>query len=422
MQSLIDWFVSHGLEARTAAVLAGGVAALILLLLAGLAKLITRRILLRLLDRLITRSATTWDDTLRNFRFFNRLAHLAPAIVLHLGAPVAFPDSPRLVAVVQAGAVAYMILVGVMAADALLNAFLSIYQHHDLSRRVPIKVFVQVTKILVIFVAAIMVLSVVLDRSPLVFFSGLGAITAVLLLIFKDSILGFVAGIQLSGNDMVRRGDWIQMDRYGADGDVIDVALTTVKVQNWDKTITTIPTYALISDSFKNWRGMQEAGGRRIKRAINMDMTSVRFCDEDMLERFRRFQHIKGYLDAKLEELRRWNAEHSIDERELINGRRLTNLGTFRAYVEAYLRQHARLRQNMTLMVRHLPPGPTGIPIEIYCFSSTTDWVEYEGVQADIFDHLLAVVPLFDLRVFQQPTGEDVTRVADRLAEGSARP
>jgi miniconductance mechanosensitive channel len=254
----------------------------------------------------------------------------------------------------------------------------------------------------------ILVIAMVVGRSPVVFLSGLGAVTAILLLVFKDTILGFVAGIQIAANDMVRPDDWIEMPKYGADGSVIDVTLNTVKVRNWDKTVTTIPTYALISDSFKNWRGMTESGGRRIKRALHLDMTSIRFCDEEMLDRFKKIQFIREYLERKLEEISRHNRECAVDESVLVNGRRLTNVGTFRAYIEAYLRNHPMVHQEMTFLVRHLAPTEHGLPIEVYVFSKDQRWAVYESIQADIFDHLLAVVPEFDLRVFQSPTGSDV--------------
>jgi miniconductance mechanosensitive channel len=232
--------------------------------------------------------------------------------------------------------------------------------------------------------------------------------TAVVMLVFRDAILGFVAGIQLSANQMVSPGDWIEMPKYGADGDVLEVALTTVKVRNWDKTITTIPTYALISESFKNWRGMKESGGRRIKRAIHIDMHSIRFCDEPMLQRFSKIEFVSEHLARKRQEIAHWNADRGVDDSAPINGRRLTNIGTFRAYLIAYLRAHPMIHQEMTFLVRQLAPTPHGLPLEIYVFSRDQVWANYEGIQADIFDHVLAVAPEFDLRIFQTPTGGDV--------------
>lgn len=237
--------------------------------------------------------------------------------------------------------------------------------------------------------------------------SLLGGLTAVLLLVFKDMILGLVAGIQLSSNNMIARGDWIEMPNYGADGDVIDITLTTVMVQNWDKTITTIPTYALISDSFKNWKGMQESGGRRIKRAVNIDINSIRFVDDELLSKLRKVELLKDYLQDKLQEIDKYNQEHAVDTSLLINGRKITNIGTFRAYLIAYLRRHPLINKEMTFLVRQLRPTECGLPIEVYVFSNDKVWANYEAIQADIFDHIFAVVPEFGLRVFQNPTGSD---------------
>jgi len=240
---------------------------------------------------------------------------------------------------------------------------------------------------------------------------GLGAMTAVLILVFKDTILGLVASFQISTTNLVRVGDWIEMPKFGADGTVTDISLHTIRVQNWDKTISTVPTYSLISDSFKNWRGMEESGGRRIKRSINIDVNSIKFCTEEMIERFTRYQYITEYIREKKEELARYNTERKIDTTFLVNGRHMTNVGTFRAYVEAYLRNHPDIRQDMTFLVRQLHPGEHGLPIEIYVFSKIQEWAKYESLQADVLDHILAVVPQFDLRVFQQPTGADFGRL-----------
>ena len=289
-----------------------------------------------------------------------------------------------------------------------LNAGVDILQSSKFSRDLPVKVVVQVLKLVLYSVATIAVISLIIGQSPSLLLGGLGAMTAVLMLIFKDSILGLVAGIQLSANQMVAPGDWIEMPKYGADGDVLEVALTTVKVKNWDKTITTIPTYALITESFKNWRGMSESGGRRIKRAINIDMDSIRFCDEEMLDRFAKIQYIAEYLEKKRHEISGWNAERNVDASDPLNGRQLTNLGTFRAYVVAYLRNHPMIHQEMTFLVRHLPPTEHGLPVEIYVFSRDQVWSNYEGIQADIFDHILAIAPAFDLRIYQSPAGSDV--------------
>ena len=282
-----------------------------------------------------------------------------------------------------------------------------LYERLPSSKNRPIKGFVQVGKILVLCGAAIIVISILIDESPLLLLSGLGAITAVLLLVFKDTILSLVASVQLTTNDMLRVGDWITMPSMGADGDVIDISLHTVKIQNFDKTIVTVPTHRLVSDSYANWRGMAESGGRRIKRSIILDQNSIRFLDDSEVIDLQKFRVLKPYLSAKAEEIADWNASELGGDDAPVNARRLTNVGTFRAYILAYLRWHPRIDENFTLLVRQLPPGPQGLPIELYCFTSTTIWHEYEGIQSDIFDHLMAIVPEFGLRTFQEPSGLD---------------
>jgi len=270
---------------------------------------------------------------------------------------------------------------------------------------------VQVLKLVLYFVTGILILSLLLQKTPLYFLSGLGALTAVLLFVFKDVLMGLLAGIQLVANKMVAPKDWIEMPKYGADGDVIEITLTTVKVKNFDNTIITIPTYALINESFRNWRNMNLSGGRRIKRFVNIDLGSIKFCNEEMLERFKGIQFISKGMQDRQKEISSYNIEQNVDERTLVNGRRLTNIGIFRSYVEMYLRQHPKIHQKMTFIVRQLAPGSKGLPIEIYVFCKDTNWTAYEAIQADIFDHILAVVPEFDLQVFQDPSGTDFQKI-----------
>ena len=277
----------------------------------------------------------------------------------------------------------------------------------EVSKKIPIRSFIQVIKVILYFLSAVIVISMLVGKSPAFLIGSLRALAAILMLVFKDPILSFAAGIQLSSNKMVQIGDWIEMPKYGVDGDVIDISLTTVKVQNFDKTIVTIPPYAMVADSFKNWRGMSESGGRRIKRAINIDISSIKFCDEEMLDRFRKIKYISNYIDTKKKELSEFNKKLNIDDSDLVNGRRMTNVGTFRAYVVAYLREHPKISENLTFLVRQLNPGPDGLLLEIYVFCNDTNWVNYEGIQADIFDHILAIIPEFGLKVFQNPTGSD---------------
>jgi len=423
LSSLHDWLLGLGLsEAQAAAtVVATGLA--LVLLLAVVANALAKRVVVRAFENLAHRTSTRWDDVVARRKVFHRLSHLAPAIVIYHFAPEVLAEWPEWVAAVEQGCVIYAVMAGVWALDSGINAFGDILpQATAMSRELPLKSLLQVLKLMLYVVAGITVVSLLIGRSPFLLLSGLGAMTAVVLLVFRDAILGFVAGIQLSANRMVAPGDWIEMPKYGANGDVIEVALTTVKVRNWDKTITTIPTYALISDAFKNWRGMKESGGRRIKRALNIDMTTVRFCDEEMLRRYGGIRHVADYLERKQQEIAEWNAARGIDETSPANGRRLTNLGTFRAYAIAYLRHHPMVHEDMTFLVRQLAPTAEGLPIEIYVFSRDQVWASYESIQADIFDHLLAVLPQFDLRVFQSPTGADIRDAVARVPGWTPRP
>ncbi len=387
------------------------------LTLAFIADVVAKRIIVRAVVTLAARTSAQWDDAVLQHRVVHRLAHFAPAIVIyHFSVPVLGGYETWSVAI-QQGSLLYMLFVAVLVSDGALNAAVDLLGSSKLSRSVPLTSFVQVVKLIVYGVAAIAALSLVLGKSPVLLLSGLGAMTAVFMLVFKDPILGFVGGIQLSANQMVAPGDWIEMPKYGADGDVLEVGLTSVKIRNFDNTITTIPTYGLISESFKNWRGMSESGGRRIKRSVYIDINSIRFCDNEMLVRLAKIQYMKAYLDRKQQELARWNVEHDTDAARPSNLRRLTNVGTFRAYIVAYLRNHSMVHQEMTLLVRQLEPSAQGLPIEVYVFSRDTDWGRYEDIQADIFDHILAIAPEFELRVYQSPSGTDVQdamRIRDR--------
>ncbi len=335
------------------------------------------------------------------------LATVVPLLIVANGI-WAVPNLPEQVQLAISNIAQALIVLSVaMAIVKALTYANEVYERLPTSRNRPIKGFVQVVKILVLCGAAIIVISILIGESPLLLLSGLGAITAVLLLVFKDTILSLVASVQLTTNDMLRVGDWITMPSMDADGDVIDISLHTVKVQNFDKTISTIPTHRLVSDAFQNWRGMSESGGRRIKRSIILDQNSIRFLHDEEVVELKKFKMLKGYLAAKREEIADWNARELEGEDAPVNARRLTNIGTFRAYVLAYLQWHPNIGEHFTLLVRQLPSGPTGLPIEIYCFTDTTAWDIYEGIQADIFDHLLAIVSEFDLRLFQEPSGRD---------------
>ena len=372
---------------------------------------IALRIVVRLIRAVVKRTENTWDDELVHSRVFRWIAQLVPGLVIWVGGQAVLRD-PAVADTVRVLAEIYIIVVALLALNSVINVLERIYRRFAVSKEIPIKGFLQVFKILLFVVGVIFVVSSVIGKSPVLIISGLGALTAVLMLVFKDAILGLVAGVQLSANRMVARGDWIEMPKFGADGDVIEVALTTVKVQNFDKTITTIPTYALISDSFRNWRGMNKSGVRRIKRNLLLDMNSVRLLDTAGIARFRKIRLLRDYLDAKEKELAEWNEQFPAGETgEPVNARALTNVGTFRSYVVEYLRSHPKISKDHTLLVRQLQPTEHGLPIEIYVFTNDNRWIEYEGIQSDIFDHLLAVLPEFGLRIFQEPAGTDLEKL-----------
>jgi miniconductance mechanosensitive channel len=382
-----------------------------LMVLAGIAfiaDLIAKRQFVRMMRSLAGRTSGTWDDAFIRHRVFARLAHCAPAFIIYVGIS-RVPGLPgSAVQLVENITLAYIALTIVMSLGSVFTAANEIYEQYPVSRDRPLKGYIQVGKIIVYCIGAILIVSALIDQSPLLLLSGFGAMTAVLMLVFRDTILSLVASIQLVSNDMVRVGDWIEMPRYDADGDVIDVALHTVKVQNWDKTVTTIPTHSLISESFRNWRGMSEAGGRRIKRSLLLDMNSIRFLSDEESEHFKRFALLGNYIREKQQELSSDNQGLNSDEFAVVNRRRLTNAGTFRAYIKNYLRSRGDISDKFTFLVRQLTPTADGLPIEIYVFTKNTEWITYESIQSDIFDHLLAIVPEFGLKIFQRPSGMDL--------------
>jgi len=385
-------------------------AGLALLIVAAVAAdIVVRQILLRIVRAIARHSLRAVGDAFIGQNVFGRLSQVVPAVLISVGIDFVPGLSDTFVAVVKNVSSAYIVLMLTLTLTAALAAGQEIYSTYPVARTRPLKGLVQLLQIVIYVLGAIIVVAELADRSPLLFLSGFGAMTAVLLLVFKDTILGLVASVQLTANDMVRVGDWIEMPAFGADGDVVDVALHTVKVQNWDKTITTIPTYKLIAESFKNWRGMSESGGRRIKRPIYIDQSSVRFLNGTEVEELKRFSLLTDYIDAKRRELDEFHAKLGNAGSAEVNRRRLTNVGTFRAYVRNYLQAHPRINADMTLLVRQLMPGPDGLPIEIYCFTRTTQWGAYEDIQSDIFDHILAILPEFGLRVYQRPAGADLS-------------
>ena len=372
-----------------------------------------RYIFLNMFKRLAKRTRNQWDDLIVERKIINKLMHMIPAILVYVLLPLAFPidETPKILGILQMICKIYIIAVSLRFISASLNVVHEIYNRKESLKNKPLKGFIQLLQVAVFFIGFILIISILIGKSPTTLFAGLGASAAILMLVFKDSIMGFVSGVQLSANDMLKVGDWIAMPKYGADGTVIEVTLNTVKVRNWDNTITTIPPYLLVSDSFQNWRGMRESGGRRVKRSINIDMNSVRFCTPEMLDKYRKIRLLKDYVEQTEAVIEEYNKKHHIDNSVLVNGRRQTNLGVFRAYLTAYLKSLPDVNKELTCMVRQLQPTDRGIPMELYFFCAIKDWVPYEGVQADVFDHVLAIIPEFDLQVFQSPSGRDFQRV-----------
>lgn len=390
---------------------ATALAVLLLVAVMIVANWITKRIIVQILMRVLARLSVFASTPLLGV-IIKRLSNIVPALVIQLGV-ILVPDIPeQLVIAVQNVAAAFIILAITLAMGAGLTLVNYIYEQRPDAGNQPIKGFLEVGKIIIYGAAAILIIATLIDRSPVLLISGLGAMAAILLLVFKDTILSLVASVQLNSNDMLRVGDWIEMPQLNADGDVIDIALHTVKVQNWDKTITTIPTYRLIAESYKNWRGMFESGGRRIQRSLLIDQRGIHFLSPEQWDAMHRIELLAHYLESKENELLEWNAEPLNISQNDVNKRRTTNIGTFRAYVIAYLKSHPGIAQDKTLLIRQLAPTQTGLPIQIYCFSKTTEWNAYEAIQADIFDHLLAILPEFGLRLFQDPTSLDFRNVS----------
>ncbi len=408
IESIREWLIYSQVNEELSLVLANIFAIAGIMIISAIANMIVRRILLRAVKAYISKSESKWDDVLLDNKLFEKLANIVPGIVVHAAAPV----FPAYQGWIQRIAAAYMVVIILLSMDRLLNAIDDIYRGRQGDKAKPIKGYLQVIEIVVFIIGIIVIISFLLNRSPWFMLSGIGAATAIVSLIFKDSILGLVASVQLTANNMLQLGDWIEMPSYGADGDVIDITLHTVKVRNWNKTISTIPTYALITDSFKNWSGMQESGGRRIKRHIIIDMSSIKFCTEEMLERFEKMQYLQSYLHDKRKEMNSNNKELGVDSADTVNGMQLTNAGVFRAYLEEYLKNHPKINKNMSQMVRQLQSTEKGLPIEVYVFTAGTEWSNFERVQSDIFDHIIAVVPMFDLRVYQSPSAYDLRNLS----------
>ncbi len=384
---------------------------------AAIITVIVRMTLLKIVIRWIHSNTYHWDDPLVKNKFFERVCWFIPLALLSISIDSFLQEETTLYLLSRRSIMAGFVVVSVMSLNALLTSIVEIDILIRKTKQSVLQGYTDAFKIIAYVLGVIFIISIFTGQSPWGILSVLGGLTAVTMLVFKDSILGFVASLQLSSSDMIRIGDWIEMPQYGADGDVISISIHTVKVQNWDKTITTIPTYALVSSSFKNWRGMTESSGRRIKRSLYIDIHSVRFCTDQLLHKLSHIEILKDYIENKEAEIAKYNAEHPGSEDSLLNGRRQTNIGIFRAYIIAYLKKNNNIHQEMTFLVRQLAPTDHGLPIEIYVFSRDKSWVNYEAIQADIFDHLLAAAAEFDLRVFQIPSGFDLRSI--QLESGS---
>lgn len=409
---IIKLFGKTGVPAQWANVTGELISLLLLFILSYLSFRLTWNIMKRILIPVFRRSKNQFDDLLIKHRLFRRTSYLIPTFILYYFIQDSIFATPVLVSVIRRILEVTFVLIIVLIVDSILSSLNDYYDRFEFSKDHPIKSLVQIIKIILYLFGTLFAIATLLHRDLNSLFIGLGTLSAVLMLVFRDPILGFVGGLQLMFNKMIRIGDWISMPQYHADGTVLEITLTTVKVQNWDKTIVTIPTYSLISNSFQNWRGMEDSGGRRIKRAVYIDMDSVHFVTEAELAKFKKIKVLRPYLEKKEKEIEAYNKKFNMDPDALVNGRRQTNLGIFRAYLKAYLTNRNDIRNDMTFLVRHLPPSEKGIPIEIYVFTNTTDWAAYEDIQADIFDLMLAVLPEFGLRVYQFPKSGDLARLA----------
>ncbi len=409
IKALNHWIQQLGVASGISDYLLVFIVVFIVAVLSLLANFIAKRFLLAAISHYVKKSKIWWDDIFLKRKLFNRLAHFAPALVIFFSSDL-ISGHPEIIHLIKTIIGIYMIVLGISVFDALINGAHEIYLNLDVSKDRSIQGFIQILKLGLYFIGGILILSVIFNKNPLYFLTGLSAMAAVLLLVFKDTILGFVASIQLTANNMVKLGDWITMPSHGADGDVIEITLNTVKVRNFDKTISTIPTYALVSESFSNWRGMKESGGRRIKRALHINVKSICFCTEEMLEKYEKIKLIADYIRQKRVEIEEDNKAKNLQKGDMLNGRRLTNIGVFRKYIESYIRNHPKIHgegSSFIAMVRQLQQTEKGLPLEIYAFSKEQNWAVYEGIQADVFDHLMAVIPQFDLTLFQHPSGDD---------------
>ncbi len=416
IQRFIDWLISLGVSPILSGIPGIVLASLDAVLLGLFSYLFAKHIILRIITKIVRKTKNRYDDVLLENKVFKRIPHLFPVVVLLFSIHIVFSDYQNVVEILNRILFADIVILVMLTINSFLTSTNIIYRSLHSTMKLPVTALVQGLKIILSLLALLVVIAILINKSPLIIVSGFGALTAILMLIFKDSLLGFVAGIQLTLNGMVDYNNWIEMPKYGADGTVEEITLTTVKVRNWDKTITMVPTYALMSESFKNWKGMTESGGRRIKRSIYIDTQSITLCSPGLLEKLGRIQLISEYLKNRQEEIDTDNKEKNIDFSNPVNGRCLTNIGIFRVYIESYLKNNPMISDSMTSLVRQLQSSPNGLPIEIYIFCNEIQWILYEAVQADIFDHLFAVVKEFDLRIYQNPSGGDLGSAVDTLS------
>jgi miniconductance mechanosensitive channel len=408
ISQLEAWLLSLGISGQHMLTWRIVILLIAITLISIIANFVAKKIIVVGATKLFHTTKNTWDDYLIKHKVFHKLSHLAPALIIqntiHL---VLFEQFPSATAFIEKLTYIYILIIWLVVCSSLLEVLHDLYLQTKASKSRPIKGYIQLVRIIIYIIGGVAVISILINKNPMNLIIGMGASAAIITLIFKDTILGFVASIQVSANNMVKPGDWIEMPSRNADGTVLEISLNTVKVQNWDRTISTIPTYCLVSESFTNWKGMEESDGRRIKRSIFIDMRSVRFCTPELIEKLKRIHYVRDYIESRSKEIEEYNSKMSWDITMPVNGRRLTNLGIFRKYLEAYLQHNPRINTNATCMVRQLQPTERGIPIEVYCFSAEKAWVVYEGVQADLFDHILSIVPEFELRMFQNPSGDD---------------
>ncbi|MDD2377110.1 MAG: mechanosensitive ion channel family protein [Clostridia bacterium] len=402
---IFNTLITLKINITIAEILSNIILLIFIIFISAVVKLVTDKIILKKLSLYVKKTKIKWDDIMLTRKVFNRLFHLITPLLIYFFIP---SFSSKFQFFLNKIIFTYVTIIILSVIVALLNFLNDIYNNYAISKNKPIKGFIQVSQMALYIFGIIIISSNLLDKSPIIILSGIGALAAVFLIVFKDSLLGLVSGIQIATNDMVRIGDWIEMPKYDANGEVIDISLNIIKVENFDKTVTTIPSYAFISDSFKNWRNMQECGGRRIKRSIYIDSSSIQLCDSQMIEKFKNIRYISNYITNKQKEIQEYNKNPNIDPTQSINIKRLTNIGTFRIYIQLYLNNHPSIHKNMIQMVRQLEPRENGVPLEIYAFTNDTEWINYEGIQADIFDHILSVASEFNIRIFQNPSGYDI--------------